>query len=216
MVSSDIFPSLLLLLFIASSFVNGHDDHDAWCRHYLLQSPKRRKNFGREKKTREMGNKERRRRVKVEERKKKKAGWQFWYVNVDGLFFSSFQLENVKKANDAIYSLYKLIRSLYLASTRAHYKEKKRTHRIENNNRKEEQKTQFRKICWRRYSTEFPLTLSFAYWYYMIMALFISKQINSSSNFSGSLAKSVLSFGLLTLGYTGSGLFLNSFAVENG
>ena len=63
---------LLSLLFIAASLVNGHDDHDATCRHYLLQSP-RKKNFGRErerKKTREMGNKKRWRRVKAEERKK--------------------------------------------------------------------------------------------------------------------------------------------------
>lgn len=50
----------------------------------------------------------------------------------------------------------------------------------------------------------------------MIMALFISKPINHSTTFSGSLAKSVFSSGFLTIGYAGSGLLLNEFAVENG
>lgn len=59
-----IFP--LKLLFILSQLVKvGNIDDDVLCRHYLLQSLKN----SREKKTREMGKEERRRRVKEKEKK---------------------------------------------------------------------------------------------------------------------------------------------------
>jgi hypothetical protein len=48
------------------------------------------------------------------------------------------------------------------------------------------------------------------------MACNISKHSNGSSNFSGSLAKSVLSFGFLTLGFSGSGSFVNTYNIKNG
>ncbi|UJR26826.1 hypothetical protein I4U23_008139 [Adineta vaga] len=48
------------------------------------------------------------------------------------------------------------------------------------------------------------------------MACNISKYINGSSNISGSSAKSVLSFGDLTLGFSGSGLSVNILTNENG
>jgi hypothetical protein len=50
----------------------------------------------------------------------------------------------------------------------------------------------------------------------MIMACNISKHSNGSLNFSGSSAKSVLSFGFLTLGFSGSGLLVNTFTAKNG
>jgi hypothetical protein len=49
----------------------------------------------------------------------------------------------------------------------------------------------------------------------MTMACNISKQINGSSNFSGSSAKSVSTFGFLTIGFSGSGL-VNTYTAENG
>jgi hypothetical protein len=48
------------------------------------------------------------------------------------------------------------------------------------------------------------------------MACNISKQTHGSSNFSGSSAKSGLSFGFLTIGFSGSGLLVNTSAVDNG
>lgn len=48
------------------------------------------------------------------------------------------------------------------------------------------------------------------------MAYNISKHSTGSSKFSGSLAKSVLSFGVLAIGYSGSGLFVNTLTLENG
>jgi hypothetical protein len=48
------------------------------------------------------------------------------------------------------------------------------------------------------------------------MACYISKHSNGSSNFSGSLAKSGLSFGFLAIGFSGSGLFVNTCTLENG
>jgi hypothetical protein len=49
----------------------------------------------------------------------------------------------------------------------------------------------------------------------MKMACNISKQINASSNFSGSSGKSVISFGFSTIGYSGSGL-VNTQTADNG
>ena len=49
----------------------------------------------------------------------------------------------------------------------------------------------------------------------MIMACNISKHINGSSNYSGSSVKSGFSFGIMTLGFSGSGL-VNTPTAENG
>jgi len=49
-----------------------------------------------------------------------------------------------------------------------------------------------------------------------MMANNISKRSNGSSSFSGSLAKSVLSYGVLTIGFSGSGSCVNIFNEENG
>jgi hypothetical protein len=49
-----------------------------------------------------------------------------------------------------------------------------------------------------------------------MMANNISKRSNGSSSFSGSSAKSVISYGVLTIGYSGSGSFVNTFNEENG
>ncbi len=48
------------------------------------------------------------------------------------------------------------------------------------------------------------------------MANNISKRSNGSSSFSGSLAKSFLSYGVLTIGYSGSGSSVNIYNEENG
>lgn len=48
------------------------------------------------------------------------------------------------------------------------------------------------------------------------MAFNISKNSNGCSNMSGSLAKTVLNFGLLVTEYYGSGLLVNTYEIENG
>ncbi|CAF0733628.1 unnamed protein product [Adineta ricciae] len=48
------------------------------------------------------------------------------------------------------------------------------------------------------------------------MACNISKYSNGSSNISASSVKSGLSFGYLTLGFSGSGLLVNIFSTDNG
>jgi len=49
-----------------------------------------------------------------------------------------------------------------------------------------------------------------------MMALNISKNTACSSNVSGLLVKSALSFGYLTLGFSGSGSFVYTTAIETG
>lgn len=46
------------------------------------------------------------------------------------------------------------------------------------------------------------------------MACNISKHSNGSSNLSGSLVKLVMSYGFSTIGYSGSGLYVNSLFAE--
>ncbi|CAF1043861.1 unnamed protein product [Rotaria sp. Silwood1] len=48
------------------------------------------------------------------------------------------------------------------------------------------------------------------------MACNISKHSTGSSKFSGSLAKSVLYYGLFATHFSGSGIFVNTNEIENG
>jgi hypothetical protein len=49
-----------------------------------------------------------------------------------------------------------------------------------------------------------------------MMAHNISKRSNGSSKFSGSSATSVLSFGFLAIGFSGSGSLTCTYEIENG